>query len=116
MRFICLFTDGSTKRLTEEQANAMMKAKAAKQPILFKGAMFDPSYVKAIKPIDKHWFDRQTVEDHRDLEESAQKKLESRNDEFLKISETKMLHETNISPKQKLVSQLLPPPSDALAH
>lgn len=109
MRYIAIFSDGSTKRLKEAEAKEMMLAKTRKDAILFRGALFDHTFVKAIKPIDKHWFDPQTVADHRELEEAERDRLGEANAKALGFTDARTLHETTESPKRRLIEQLTSP-------
>lgn len=66
-RYILQFADKTTKRVSEQDAQAIIRALSEKKPVIFRGAYFAPHHIVAVKPITKTWF----PEDAAAIEEGA---------------------------------------------
>lgn len=67
MRYIIQFVDKSTKRITEEEGKAVADALAKNQPIILRGAYFNPRFISAVKPINTQWFNHEFVKQQERL-------------------------------------------------
>ena len=67
MRYLIQFADKTTRRISQADAEAIIRALSEKKPVIFKGAYFAPHHIVAVKPITKAWF----PEDAAALEEGS---------------------------------------------
>lgn len=105
MRYLIQFSDKTTKRITEAEAEGVKKALSAGRPIILRGAYLSPHYVLAVKPISTKWFDRETVE--AELPPSVGHKTLS-DAKLLGIEDMRMDRTVTVSPKMALLAKLSP--------
>lgn len=54
MRYIVIFSDRTSKRVTDEQARIFVQAMKSRQPVEFKGCVYASYSIVAVKPLHMH--------------------------------------------------------------
>src|SRR4051812_43919502 len=54
MRFIVIFSDRTSKRVSEEQARIFVQAMKSRQPVEYKGCVYAGYSIVAVKPLHAH--------------------------------------------------------------
>jgi hypothetical protein len=54
MRYIVIFSDRTSKRVTEEQARIFVQAMKSRQPVEYKGSVYAGYSIVAVKPLHVH--------------------------------------------------------------
>ena len=71
MRYIIEFADGTSKRIDEDEAKAVMMALSEKKGFVVRGGFFLPHFVRCVKPISGEWFGRDLPSERKLLDDKA---------------------------------------------